>query len=1266
MPSSATIRAFNNSTLAFVNKFDRFTCTANAGNMINADNTSLSLTRNGNGNVYALRSRDFSPVPTTAIVRFTLQGSSNTSTATDAFALLLGSSFGDDATTSNAAASLKLNFKNSSTLSFSTDGGFTSGDYTAPDQEFWWVINKSGATQTYSGPDGKNYSISHLRVDLWYNNVRLVNDRAIANTATTLGEIKCVFIAGSGTVKLNNLRINPITQLTVPANCWYAGSPFDVNVTINTAGPGGAFNAGTIFSVQRSDKNGVFNADLTKDIYGTLTPGNPNSSTTLTISTTFPNTYTTGGTQDLGNLYRYRVISSDLPAVSEQNNSSMYYIINPGPESLEPKFPTLATVTASNTYTTSYWGYRYTSNGSTLVPIAGTTNKSTYVPNLNDYPGPGEYYLVAVSSSGCISNEKKISVNCSGNGNLIKNGTFDNVGSTKLNDLNNNGILEYDQGDFFTEYEQQLPTTTSQIPQGYYTIGTNPNNYNGAFCKMTKRSEWAPTTDINGNAISGGNMLITDANPNGSKILWQQKIVNLKKNTNYVFTFWGTSIDQAHFNTLQFGVYVDCYRLGDDISDNFSNACNWTKYSVQVNTGNLTELTLGIGNVSVARSGNDVAIDNIEFYECDDNNVVFSPVSKFEWKGYTSDWFKSDNWGVCAPNLPTCGDDVLIPANLPAGRVYPVIAARYPDRTPDSYDVYKGDNINGYNTTTGIDIRNTDPQVQTLTIEPGAKLTISATRNLRVCGNVINNGQIIASSTEALVFYGNSVQKIAGTGTFTNITVDQGAKVGFTAQVIQAADNASQAADITVNGLLDLRKSTDVLVINGKALTLNGTVSANPGTITGSPASRMEIGGTGDVGGSLKFTTGTTARQLASLVMNRTVNGQVTLGTPLTLVGGANALTLTSGLINTTVSNLLTLSINSTVTGSSSHVSGGSNSSHINGPMAKATNSTAVFTFPVGNVGYLGEVGIEPRDNTANTFTASYLRQNPYSFGSVLAPTFHHITKLEYWNLDRVGSSDAKISLHWTGYSDVGVDINAWKELRVAHYNSTTPIWENKGPGAGLGTNTVVQAGVSYTKGYLTSDWVNNFSPFTFGTNIINNPLPVTLISFTASLQQGKTELTWVTELEENSAYFNIQRSTDGKTYQTIGQVRAGTNSRTVQTYRFTDAAPVAGVNYYRLEPVDKDGRREYSKVEKVELIPAGTYLSLVPNPSNGADLWLHTNYSGAVQVTIYSITGQRLQSIALTAGQRQVTLTNPLPAGMYLVTLTTTHQLFQQKIYVR
>src|ERR1700748_1606859 len=53
--------------------------------------------------------------------------------------------------------------------------------------------------------------------------------------------------------------------------------------------------------------------------------------------------------------------------------------------------------------------------------------------------------------------------------------------------------------------------------------------------------------------------------------------------------------------------------------------------------------------------------------------------------------------------------------------------------------------------------------------------------------------------------------------------------------------------------------------------------------------------------------------------------------------------------------------------------------------------------------------------------------------------------------------------------------------------------------------------------------------------SVVNQPLAIQLASFNATLQDCKAELKWVTLTELNNAYFDVERSTDGEHFSSIG-----------------------------------------------------------------------------------------------------------------------------------
>ena len=106
---------------------------------------------------------------------------------------------------------------------------------------------------------------------------------------------------------------------------------------------------------------------------------------------------------------------------------------------------------------------------------------------------------------------------------------------------------------------------------------------------------------------------------------------------------------------------------------------------------------------------------------------------------------------------------------------------------------------------------------------------------------------------------------------------------------------------------------------------------------------------------------------------------------------------------------------------------------------------------------------------------------------------------------------------------------------------------------------------------------------------------PVNLSTFSGKLIENKVELNWQTLTELNNKSFEIERSTDGKTFSNIGIVTAKkTNS--ANDYYFIDSRPNY-LNHYRLKQIDNDGKYSYSRIFFVKVSVANP-LQIVSNPA--------------------------------------------------------------------
>jgi uncharacterized repeat protein (TIGR03803 family) len=164
--------------------------------------------------------------------------------------------------------------------------------------------------------------------------------------------------------------------------------------------------------------------------------------------------------------------------------------------------------------------------------------------------------------------------------------------------------------------------------------------------------------------------------------------------------------------------------------------------------------------------------------------------------------------------------------------------------------------------------------------------------------------------------------------------------------------------------------------------------------------------------------------------------------------------------------------------------------------------------------------------------------------------------------------------------------------------------------------------------------------------------LPVEFISFEVTKKEHSVLLTWKTAQEQNSDRFEIERSSTGTGFSSIGRVTAAGNSTITKSYSFTDNNPFYGMNYYRLKQIDIDGKFIYSKTISVRFDdPARLVIS--PNPaSNHLNIRILTGNNYAM-IRIFDASGRPVlqKNIAGSSTVMQVDI-QYLAKGWYVLQL--------------
>jgi len=100
-----------------------------------------------------------------------------------------------------------------------------------------------------------------------------------------------------------------------------------------------------------------------------------------------------------------------------------------------------------------------------------------------------------------------------------------------------------------------------------------------------------------------------------------------------------------------------------------------------------------------------------------------------------------------------------------------------------------------------------------------------------------------------------------------------------------------------------------------------------------------------------------------------------------------------------------------------------------------------------------------------------------------------------------------------------------------------------------------------------------------------NQSLPVELLSFDAKNVANSALLNWQVASEINNAGWDVQRSINGFTWETIGFVQGNGNRNEIQDYSYVDIYNTEGRVFYRLVQIDFDGTKSYSDVKTIRFL---------------------------------------------------------------------------------
>jgi hypothetical protein len=162
---------------------------------------------------------------------------------------------------------------------------------------------------------------------------------------------------------------------------------------------------------------------------------------------------------------------------------------------------------------------------------------------------------------------------------------------------------------------------------------------------------------------------------------------------------------------------------------------------------------------------------------------------------------------------------------------------------------------------------------------------------------------------------------------------------------------------------------------------------------------------------------------------------------------------------------------------------------------------------------------------------------------------------------------------------------------------------------------------------------------------IVDQPMPVELLSFNSSVNKNNVYLSWKTGSEQNNKGFGIERKTINESWNEVGFVNGKGNTNTEQSYNFENKDISSGSYNYRLKQTDYNGNYKYFNLNGAVSISTPSKYSVSQNYPNPFNPVTKIDYEVAsdskIKISIFDITGRELQTL----------LNERKPAGYYSLT---------------
>ena len=291
----------------------------------------------------------------------------------------------------------------------------------------------------------------------------------------------------------------------------------------------------------------------------------------------------------------------------------------------------------------------------------------------------------------------------------------------------------------------------------------------------------------------------------------------------------------------------------------------------------------------------------------------------------------------------------------------------------------------------------------------------------------------------------------------------------------------------------------------------------------------------------------------------------------------------------------------------------------------ESSSDTVNFTYSNDGMGFnIGHTGTDFLKDNGDYIMAAHSYPLTQGYATINLPATVVQTWADEWNVQKtdVSSNGGNLNIFFsaTGYGVGGTFGTAanYKLLYRATTGATTySIVTATASVAGSVVNFLVSA-TNISNGY-----------YTLGTtNTSTSPLPIELTNFNAECNNNKVAINWATASETNNDYFNIEKSNDAVSFNSIAKITGAGTTSVSHNYSYTDAGANAGEAYYRLKQTDFNGHTTTFNTISTECEQAANAIVSRYNSQTGSiTIDIASDMAANYTVQLYDVLGKRIFS---------------------------------------